>query len=153
MNKHPIIVKTIDYYRTLIYNFGIIIPGFYFMLNFKIGIFTIIIFILLIHFSSQMLFRRFFIAQVNEDNGMLKIIWSKNLLQKRRQDILIKISDIMNIEEPIQIGFYPTRLILRIKDNSDFKIFNPIFSFKDDYERFKGVLNAEIYYQKKKIVD
>jgi hypothetical protein len=83
------------------------------------------------------LFRRYFYTDFDNKLRILRISWSKNLFQKSRKDRTIRYSEIISINEPIEIGFYPNKLIVQIKNNSDFKIFNPVFSIKDEYVKFK----------------
>jgi len=146
MTKKRIRVKTVDYYFSLIYNFGLIIPGFLILTKHQVNFYLIILIVTIIVISSWIFFRRYFYADFDTESSVLTITWSKNFFQQKRQQKNIRLTDIKTVEEPLQIGFYPTRFVMKIDDNSDFKIFNPIFSFNDDYERFKGVLNAELYY-------
>lgn len=144
MNKQRLKVKHIDYYYLLIYNFGLIIPIFLIFEIFQLNLYVLILIILLITGSSQLLFRRYFYADFDTKLGILNISWSKNIFQKKRKDRIIKYSDIISLNQPIDFGFYPKRLTLQIKNHPNFKIFNPIFSVNDDFQKFIINLNKEL---------
>lgn len=113
MNNKRLKVKHIDYYYLLIYNFGLIIPIFLIFEIFQLNLYLLILIILLFTGSSQLLFRRYFYADFDTKLGILNISWSKNVFQKKRKDRIIKYSDIISLNVPLDIGFYPKRLILK----------------------------------------